>query len=203
MGQNIFFSTISSTKAGVGILFVLKESEKIKRQNCLSKANLSLDLFTFLQNDKFALKRQFCRLIFSLSFKTTTEYFLQLPLFICIYLYFFGAGEEICWIYLNFTALAFVGMKGWTNGQMVDGWLTNQRALHSCCVIIWSSKLLLNRIPTPALVLEMVLKKNVLSHSLWSKGLFVDRWKLKISLLYSPPSEWIMRELGVFNFQFF
>ena len=47
------FQSISSTKADVGILFVLKESEKIKRQICLSKANLSLDLFTFLQNDNW------------------------------------------------------------------------------------------------------------------------------------------------------
>ena len=67
----------------------------------------------------------------------------------------------------------------WHEGvdQRANGrWLTDQSKRVSL-LLCYNLKfeIVVNRIPTPALVLEMVLKKNVLSHSLWCKGLFVDR----------------------------
>ena len=82
-----------------------------------SRANFSLDLLTFF------------------FFKVATEYFLQLPLFICTFRRcILLTGWEICWICLNFTAQAqFLGVHLRAN----DRWLTDQyeRALYFCYVI--------------------------------------------------------------------
>ena len=89
--ENIFhlFRSSASGKYNLNLRsFGFSSADPSREENSdIFRAKLSLDLLTFL-------------------FKTITEYFLQLPLFICTYhRCILLTGEEICWSCLNFTAL--------------------------------------------------------------------------------------------------
>ena len=71
----------------------------------------------------------------SFFFKMTIEYFLQLPLSICTFdQCILLTGEEICWICLNFTALAqCFGVHPQANGRcLID---QSEHTFYFCCVI--------------------------------------------------------------------
>ena len=84
-----------------------------------SQKNFTQSVFLLSSQQQISL-RQICRLIYWFLFKTTTEYFLQLPLVDskfhrCI---LNRRGEDICWICLKWTALAFLCVHQRANGRL-------------------------------------------------------------------------------------
>ena len=79
------------------------------------------------ENNDELLQGKFVAWSFHFPSQTTTKYFLQLPLFICVFHRIYKKAEE------RRFALAFLGMHQWANGW----WLTDEseRSFYFCYVI--------------------------------------------------------------------
>ena len=121
LGLRFWVFGLRSLVFGPGLRFV----DTQENSDGLLQGNLSLDPFTFLKNDNWV-------------FPSTST----LHLYISSAHFKLHTGEEICWICLNFTALAFLGVHQRANGRWVID--QSERALyfryvikkHSCILAI-------------------------------------------------------------------